>query len=166
MIIMSLQSLRVRIGGGRRSERGSALVELAMVLPLLLLSIVGATDFGRVFYQAMTLTSAARAGATYGGQSKAKSEEFANVQTTAQNAASPLDATAVATQICSCGNDDGSSLSTAPTAGACASGTCPTGQHKMYFAQVTMSATFNTISRYPGIPHTIPITRIAIQRAQ
>src|SRR5260221_3845737 len=44
-------------------ERGSALVELAIALPLLVAVLVGTTDFARVFYLATELTNAARAGA-------------------------------------------------------------------------------------------------------
>src|SRR3954453_1086869 len=48
-----------------RSERGAALVELALSTPLLVVMIVGAVDFARAFYTAMELTNAARAGAQY-----------------------------------------------------------------------------------------------------
>lgn len=46
-----------------RSERGAAAVELAIVLPLLLLFIGGIVDFGRYFYTEIQLTNAAREGA-------------------------------------------------------------------------------------------------------
>ena len=36
-----------------RSERGAALVELALSTPLLVVMIVGAVDFARAFYTAM-----------------------------------------------------------------------------------------------------------------
>lgn len=48
---------------GHRSERGAALVELAVALPLLLVIMVGTIDFGRAFRTAMIVTNAARAGA-------------------------------------------------------------------------------------------------------
>ena len=56
----------------KRSEkppsRGQALVEFALVLPLLALLLVLAIDFGRVFFGWVSLTNAARVGANYAGQ--------------------------------------------------------------------------------------------------
>jgi len=42
-----------------------ALVEFALVLPILLVLILGVMDFGRMFYTKMILTNAAREGANY-----------------------------------------------------------------------------------------------------
>lgn len=47
------------------SLSAQALVELAVLLPILLLLILGAMDFGRMFYTKMVLTNAAREGANY-----------------------------------------------------------------------------------------------------
>lgn len=44
-------------------ERGAAAVEMALVLPLLLLVVGGIIDFGRMFYTQEILTNAAREGA-------------------------------------------------------------------------------------------------------
>ncbi|HAF49233.1 MAG TPA: pilus assembly protein TadE [Anaerolineaceae bacterium] len=46
-------------------SRGQSLVEFALVLPLLLLLILGALDFGRLFHAQIVLTNAAREGAYY-----------------------------------------------------------------------------------------------------
>jgi Flp pilus assembly protein TadG len=47
----------------RSGERGSALIEAALTLPLLLLVSVGIFEFGRVFQTWQVLTNAAREGA-------------------------------------------------------------------------------------------------------
>jgi Flp pilus assembly protein TadG len=44
-------------------QRGQALVELALVTPILLLLLLGALDLGRLFYAQITVTNAAREGA-------------------------------------------------------------------------------------------------------
>ena len=44
----------------RKGERGSALIEAAVTLPLLLLVSVGIFEFGRVFQTWQVLTNAAR----------------------------------------------------------------------------------------------------------
>ncbi len=47
----------------RRGERGNALVEFALVLPLLLLVFAGIVDFGFLFQRYEVITNAAREGA-------------------------------------------------------------------------------------------------------
>ena len=48
-----------------RREKGSAVVELAIVFPILLLLFVGAAELGRLFYTYTTLAKATKAGARY-----------------------------------------------------------------------------------------------------
>jgi hypothetical protein len=48
-----------------RSERGTQLVELAIVLPILLVLLGASAEFGRFFYTYQTLSKATRAGARY-----------------------------------------------------------------------------------------------------
>jgi Flp pilus assembly protein TadG len=45
-----------------RSDRGAAAIELALLLPVLLLMVGGITDLGRAFFTEVGLTNAARAG--------------------------------------------------------------------------------------------------------
>lgn len=47
------------------SERGSAVVELAIVFPILLLLFVGTAEIGRLFYSYTTLAKATKVGARY-----------------------------------------------------------------------------------------------------
>jgi len=51
---------------GPRRRQGAAAVEFALVLPVLVTILIGATDFGRFYYSAIAVTNAARAGAAYG----------------------------------------------------------------------------------------------------
>ena len=54
----------------RKGERGQALVEMALVLPLFFLLLFGVIEMGRVGYSYITVSNAARAGgrtATIGG---------------------------------------------------------------------------------------------------
>lgn len=46
-------------------ERGAAAIEMAIVLPLLLVILIGTMEFGRVFNVQNSLTQAARAGARH-----------------------------------------------------------------------------------------------------
>lgn len=59
-------SLRVSgLGRCARCERGTQLVELALVLPILMLFFAATAEFGRYFYTYSTLAKATRAGARY-----------------------------------------------------------------------------------------------------
>jgi Flp pilus assembly protein TadG len=50
--------------GGR--QRGQSMVELALVLPILMLVLLGIVDLGRVFNAYIAITNASREGALYG----------------------------------------------------------------------------------------------------
>ena len=49
-----------------RNEEGAAVVEFALVMPVLALIIFGIIDFGRAFYTVNNIISAVREGARYG----------------------------------------------------------------------------------------------------
>ncbi|HEV8634270.1 MAG TPA: TadE/TadG family type IV pilus assembly protein [Chloroflexota bacterium] len=51
--------------GNRRNEKGQGLVELALLLPILLVVVMGAIDFGRVYFAYIAIANAAREGAFY-----------------------------------------------------------------------------------------------------
>ena len=146
-----------------RSERGAALVEAALVLPLLLLIVVGTIDFGRVMYALLAVQGAARAGASYGAQSNIKAfdtDGIRNAATTAAADTSGFTVTAPAagsTPTCKCWNG-----STESAMAACTS-TC-TGTIRLYVT-VTGQKTFTTAG-YPGIPSSLTITRSVTMRAQ
>src|SRR5918999_1774924 len=50
---------------GRRHPRGQSLVELALVLPVLMVMLVGTIDAGRLYFGWIAVTNAARVGASY-----------------------------------------------------------------------------------------------------
>ncbi len=58
MVIQALRRLR-------RSRRGQGLVEFAIILPFLMLVLLMAVDFGRVFFGWVGLANASRIGASY-----------------------------------------------------------------------------------------------------
>jgi len=111
-------------------------VELAVLVPLLVLLFMITVDFARVFYFSVTLTNCARAGALYASDPTTADESpFANVQ-----------AAALA---------DASNLTPQPTISS-TSGT--DGQGRSYVS-VTATYSFQTITGFPGIPNTVPLQR-------
>jgi len=147
------------------SARGSAIVELALALPLLVLILVGTIDFARAFHTAMVLQNSARAGAQYGAQSTSFASNTSGMISTAKTSASTdlgaIDATAEETCYCASNTDPNVGN---PSPNTCA-GTCTTG-HLVVSVKVTAGASFSTITRFPGIPHTFRISRGATLRAQ
>jgi Flp pilus assembly protein TadG len=68
----------------RAGRRGQALVELALILPVMLFLILGAVDLGRVFYSKIAVTDAAKEGALVASQGKSSSEITTAVTTEAR----------------------------------------------------------------------------------
>lgn len=86
-----------------RSVSGAAIVELAVVAPLLLLMVLGVADFGRVLYTSIILSHAARAGAQYGAQTNGTTGDSAGIREAAIQEAQdigPIDVTSQ--QVCEC----------------------------------------------------------------
>ena len=140
-----------------RSEYGGAMVELAVVLPVLILIAIGVMDYGRVFFTSIAVANAARAGAEWG---TAQTGNYAN-QTSIQNFAKYDGAEAGAITVtssttCKCGN----------ATVTCAGSTCAGyGVPRVYVA-VTATKKVGLILRYPGLPDTVTITRTATFRYQ
>src|SRR5688572_5434337 len=119
-----------------RPSRGVAVVELAVLLPLLVLLFVIAVDVARVFYFSLSLTNCARAGALYASDPTAADESpFASAQ-----AAALADAT---------------NLTPQPTITS-TTGIDSSGRR---YVSVTASYTFQTVTGFPGIPTSVPLQR-------
>ena len=65
--IRALRRLRrfCRIDRLSKDERGTQLVELAIVIPIFVILFAATAEFGRYFYEYTTLAKASRAGARY-----------------------------------------------------------------------------------------------------
>ena len=117
-------------------HRGAAVVELAVLLPLLVLLFLIAIDFARVFYFSLTLTNCARAGALYASDPTTADESpFASVEAAALS--------------------DATNLSPQPTISS-TSGVDAQGRK---YVTVTANYTFQTITGFPGIPAQVPLQR-------
>ena len=68
-----------------KTEKGTQLIEMAMLSPFLVALALGATDFARVAYWSITVANAARTGAQYAIQSELHSNKTAQIQTAGQN---------------------------------------------------------------------------------
>src|SRR5947208_2753382 len=113
----------------RRSEAGTAIIEFAIVLPLMVLVMVGTVDFARIFYAANVVSQAVRSGAQYGVRA-AKSTDYAGMENAATNAASDLPGfTATARRWCACSGSPGTEQTCGSSPG------CPNGQRKLTYVK-------------------------------
>jgi Flp pilus assembly protein TadG len=126
----------LRFRNPRNDRHGIAVVELAILLPILTLLFVVAVDYARVFYFGVTVGSAARNGALWARDSVLAAESPYKSVTEAALA-------------------DASNLSPTPTV-ASTTGTDDKGQP---FVQVTVTYTFKTLTNYPFVPSTVTLAR-------
>ena len=157
--------------------RGLALTEFVLVTPLAFLLFIGVLDFGRVFYTAMTVSHAARAGVQWGAQDNVRSGDFAGMRQAASDAAGDVSGvTTTACRYCKCADGTGgcSSCSGDSVLGASTDGcsdasgclsACALDAPQVYVS-VGVAKTFTTLFPYPGVPRTTQLNRTAIMRAQ
>src|SRR5690349_2393404 len=114
-----------------RRRTGSAMIEFALLAPLLLLLLAGVLDYSMALRTAMAVSDAARAGAHYGSLSVANSNDIAGMQAAALDSAPNVTGmTATAARSCKCSN--GSAVS--------CTGSCGGGSMRIY-VEVTTQAT-------------------------
>ncbi len=68
-----------------KSERGSVVIELALVMPLLMLLFMGIAEFGRIFMIQQMLINAAREGARVGAINLDDTEALADAENVARD---------------------------------------------------------------------------------
>ena len=145
--------------GFRNNQKGTSLVETAILIPVLLLLCCGAMDFARVIYAGIEVANASRAGVQYGALTPGNSGDTAGMAQAATNDAADLGAsnvTANASNFCECVGGTGT---VACSTTSC--GTTPSG-----YVSVTTNYTFNTLVHWPGLPQSIVLTRTAKMRVQ
>lgn len=160
------------------SEAGSSLVELALVVPMLALVLIGAAELGRIAYAAIEVSNAARAAVAFGAQGPTTALQTGIMQQAALNEAPNVTGlVATATESCVCEtitSATGAISRTTITAGCTnALSQCTTitpGQidNVVDYVNVTTTATVHTMFRYNwngyGIPNTFKLNGYAQMR--
>lgn len=121
-------------------RRGSAVVELAILLPLLALLFVIGIDFARVYYHQVTVTNAARSGAIFGSRDEVRAADVTGIANAAL--------------------DDAKNLTPAPTV------TSARTLDALGYSclNVTVTWKFNLVSGFPGVPSTVDVTKTVQMR--
>jgi Flp pilus assembly protein TadG len=122
----------------RRTDRGAATVELALLLPLLLVLVFGIIDFGRVFNAQVTLSQAAREGARLAALCNSSTPTTCGSVATRTTAAAP--------------NLSGVSVTTTTT--------CPVGSTSATDAVVTVSWTITFSTPLAGLVPGFPSSKV------
>jgi Flp pilus assembly protein TadG len=144
----------------QRRQRGQSLVELALILPVLILLLLVALDFARMFNMSMAVTDAARAGAQWGAQTRANAANTLGMEQAACNSMADFPCTpgtnTTATSFCQCAGSTAIISCTNP-------GGCLNVQN---FVTVTANATFSTVVAYPGLPSSVPLNASVTMQVQ
>jgi Flp pilus assembly protein TadG len=148
-------TIKRRVMSWLDGDNGSSILETAIILPVLILLLLGAIDFGRAYYVVIEVSSAAHAAALYGAQNFADTTGMVTAATSDASDLSTLATTA--TYGCEC--SDGSS-----SVALCASTPVCT-YSVVYYVQVNTTATYNPIFNYPGILGTLTLRGQARMRA-
>jgi Flp pilus assembly protein TadG len=149
----------------RKMARGQGAVELALGLPFLAVLLFVVCEFARVFYVAMGVASAARAGVQYGAQSYVKAIDNSGMTLAADNDGKNISGLSVTpTHFCMC---DGAQCSPSQSTACVVSCSAPpsTCTEPKVFVKVTTSATFQTGLIW-GLPNNIPLSSVAVMQAQ
>ena len=141
---------------GRAKRRGSAVLELSLVLPILISLGLICVDFGRVAFYYIAVTNAAMAGAQYASANPYPPAAVSRALwvTNAKNAVTAEFA----------GSSGYSSSTITPTVSA---PTVDPGNSSYYLVSVTATYSFNTLiswSWLPGYNNTISLSRTVVLR--
>ena len=141
-----------------RCESGSALAEIALVLPMLVLLLVGLIEVGRFGNYTILVANAARAGVQYGAQNTVTAADVTGMQNSAKSDGQNLAGlSATASTFCKCA--DGS-------ASTCLATDCATS-HRIIYVQVLTSATVPSLTNSALLPaslRTITVQGKAVMR--
>jgi Flp pilus assembly protein TadG len=152
-----------------KSATGAAIVELVVTMPVLVLILVGAADFARVFYASMALTDSARAAVQWASASPTNAKSTSAVSAIATTAATAAGVSVSAGTVCTYECVLNTNASTRKSLTAC-SATAPTCDAKTEHLEITVAVTvtnsFSAISPYPGIPRPVALSRTVTMRAQ
>ena len=154
-------------------RRGGAMVEFALVFPLLLVLCLAAGDFSRLFFHGVTVVNAASSAVHYGSLNNGFAALSDEMELRARRDAGDLSGvSATATMYCDCPPANAADFTSNPTVVSCdladVAGTCAAGAYGFprVYVRTDVSQTFETVGPYPSIPEATPVNRRAFMRVQ
>jgi Flp pilus assembly protein TadG len=141
-----------------RKDSGTSILEMAFLLPILLLLALGVIEIGRYAEFSILVTNAARAGAQYGAQNLATAADNTGIQNAAMNDAQGVPGLTVPFPANAW---NGSSYVTCGCTGATPGSTCPAtcapGTNPLVYVTVDTQGTLSSIFSFPGLPSSITV---------
>jgi len=148
-----IRTFRSRLGA--KCDSGQALVELAVILPVALMLLVGIAEMGRYANASIVVSHAARAGTQYASQNRVTASDTTNIIQAAENdAPSFTSMTVTPNHYCTC--SDGSSST-------CQSTDCQ-GSRIIEYTKVNTEVQMQSLFHYPGFPQTFDVKGQSILR--
>jgi Flp pilus assembly protein TadG len=154
-----------------RDDNGQAFVEVALVLPMLMLLIVAGAEIGRLAYADIEISNAARAGVAYAmqGHAAVATSQYPNIENAAKQDAPNISNLTVDPPIltCYCETSGGVTTALASCSAADASlTTCASPSSIVIYVRVNTWAQINTLFHLPAIPNTLTLRGTAIMRVE
>jgi Flp pilus assembly protein TadG len=153
-----------------RSDSGSALVELALIVSFLGIPLlVGTAEMGILVYSSIEVSNAAHAAAMYGMQSLTFASNTAGMTTVARAEATDFGTamTVTPTTYYACSNAVGGTQYTGVTAQLTATLACTLSlSHALEFVQVTTNVSVTPSIRLPGLPSTFTLTGSSVMEVE
>lgn len=137
------------------ASRGSALIEMAIVLPVFGLLLMGAVDLSRTLYLNEIAVSAARAGAQGALAGDAQNPDLKAIEAIAVADGAVAGLTAKATVVCACGVE---------AAQPCEAVKC--AANRASYLRVETEAPERPLLRYPGVGPELTVRGSATVRLQ
>ena len=167
----SVTTVERRCIARRRACKGATIAELAVLLPLFIVVLIGAIDLGRAYFDSLSLESAAHAGAQYGVFLQSNAADSTGIRAAVLRdlgyggpngtILGTVDSDQVKVSVnryCNC--PDGQVVS-------CDDGTCD-GEiiPRRTYVQVQVDRPFHTLFQYPLVPKDLVMTGNAELRAR
>lgn len=141
----------------KRRLGGNAIMEFAIIAPVVLMMTAAVSDFARLFNMANMAAGAASAGVEYASIGPEYWSDYTDIKTAALNDTGNYSgASATASNFCSC--SVGGTETTCPAS-------CSGSTYEEY-VQVSVTVPFTPVFDYPGLPNPISVTQTATARVQ
>ena len=135
------------------SERGTSVLEMALLIPVLAPLMLGIIEVGRYAELSIAVANAARAGVQYGVQNLADAGDTVGIQNAATYDAPAIPPSGVV-----------SSLACYCSGAACTASPCSAPNTEVVYLMVTTTGTFTPLFRYPGLPSLTTVNSTAQMR--
>ena len=155
---MNARTLAAAFNQSWQANRGTAAIEFAIVVPVLLVLLFGASEVGFSIYQAMQVQAAAEAGAIYVAKHGWLSSGITSAVTGATGLTG-ITATPAPSQFCGCPAVGGITTTTCAT-------TCTGGGAAGHYVQINSALTRQSIMPLTGLTLPTTLTGQAVVRVQ